>query len=115
MSMDPLFKVRWKEHDDALEELRERSKVEQDEWQRKLDAEQLEHSEWIRRFDAGAEEASRKYDAELEELKKKRDADGEPFQMNQISVCSIPSVPVQKVILLQVAQKRIALKVLRYF
>ncbi len=34
-----------------------------------------------------------------------------PISPNQVSVCSIPKAPVQKVILLQVGQRRISLKV----
>ncbi len=71
----------------------------------------MEYSEWERRFDVDNEEVVRKYDAEMQELKKKHEAKRYPFQVNQISVSSIPSAPIQKAIPLQIAQKRTALKV----
>ncbi len=48
---------------------------------------------------------------EPKELERKHEAGRNPFQMNQVSVCSIPSVPVQKVTPLQVARKTTSLKV----
>ncbi len=111
MHSDPLFEVRFREFEAALKELNERIEVERDEWQRKLNAEQLEWSEWERRFDAGVEEMSRKYKAEVEELRRRREAEKEPFQMHQVTVSSIPRVPIQKVISLHVAPKKTALKV----
>ncbi len=102
----------------ALEELREKRKVEKEEWRRKLAVEKLEFSEWERRFHAGYEEADRKYHAEKEELDKKREANhkeyierlaresdkikyGPPVSF-PIVPCSIPSPPVQEVSTLQV-------------
>ncbi len=51
MPTDPLFEVRWKEYEAALDEARSRRDVEREEWFRKIDKEQLEFSEWSRKRD----------------------------------------------------------------
>ncbi len=103
MSIDPLSEERWREYEAAIDELREKCRVKRDELRRKLKQKIWNiPSEWNRKFDVGMEEEDRKYAAEIKKLEKKREAERYPFQVNQISVSSIPSAPVQKVIPLQV-------------